>query len=124
MAKDALGRGGDDRPMVGQEHGEKLADAEVKQGSIGVFGVKVLHAAELGSNIEIRADSADRFDGAAAMRAVNGEGVFHAVEARPAQPAAFISADGADEDAVHVKEEGADGEGNSWHRVANPSASG
>lgn len=117
VAEDAFRGGGDDRPAIGRKRGEEWGYAGVEQGSGGVFGVEVFQAAEFGGEIKGRLGVADGVDGAATVGGVDGEGVFDAVEAGPAAPAALVGGSGADEDAVHIEEESLDGEGDLGHGV-------
>ncbi len=72
-----------------------------------IFSVVVFETALLDDGIEIGAERAQRVDGAAAMRGLQGEGALHVVMLGPAQPAALIGAGGTDEHAIHVEENAA-----------------
>jgi hypothetical protein len=80
-----------------------------------IFGVVVFEAALLDDGIKIGADRTQRIERAAAVRGLQRERAFHVVMFGPAQPAALIGAGGADEHAIHVEENAANGNRVSGH---------
>ena len=80
-----------------------------------IFRVVVFETALLDDGIKIGADVAQRIERAAAVRRLQRECAFHVVMLRPAQPAALVGAGGADEHAIHIEENAANGNCVSGH---------
>lgn len=105
-ADEALSAGGDDGPAIGWEAGEEGADAgeDFEVGGVGDF--ELFDDAEGFDGIDVGAELGDDVLGADAVGDLIGVGVGDVVEGGPAAPAADDGADGRDEDAVVVEEDG------------------